>query len=82
MFEKVQSESLCFKEYRHECFPEDFVNFFGAAICANALLSLFQAIKNNIANSEFVTDPDSIICGQKVKFNFADCFELFRWIIM
>lgn len=24
-----------------------------------------QAIKNNIANSEFITDPDSIICNQK-----------------
>jgi len=26
-----------------------------------------QAIKNNIANSEFHTDPDSIICGQKAQ---------------
>lgn len=26
-----------------------------------------QAIKNNIANSEFVTDPDSIVCGQKAQ---------------
>lgn len=26
-----------------------------------------QAIKNNIANSEFITDPDSIICGQKAE---------------
>eukprot|EP00111_Clytia_hemisphaerica_P018781 TCONS_00055543-protein len=26
-----------------------------------------QAIKNNIANSEFVTDPDRILCGQKAQ---------------
>lgn len=44
----------------------------------SSIYKFFQAIKNNIANTELSTDPDHILCRQKVRATFVPYSSL-RW---